>query len=371
MSIVLAGACAGVATAQPPTTDVVIATAEMRELPSTITLVGTVEPLTRSVVGSEIAGIVSEMPVRQGDRVEAGALLAKLNSDTINFELEEAKSLQRGEAARLRRWEFEVKRMSALYEGRDASPKELYDAEAERDFYKFSVERQKAIVQRLETDLDKTEIKAPFAGYIVARHTEVGEWIPKGGSVVEIVDLSEVLVRVDVPEFALPYVDEGVQATVKIDAVDEIFKGRIRHVIRQADAEARTFPVEIVVENEKGRLAAGMFARATVISGPKTKVVAVPKDALVVRQGVAYVGLVMPDPQMGTVAVLSPVTFGADVGDWIAITSDNLQPGKRVVVRGNERLFPFPAPVRIVDESGTPVEQSKEAPQTASRGRPE
>ena len=83
-----------------------------------------------------------------------------------------------------------------------------------------------------------------------------------------------------------------------------------------------------------------MFARATVVSGPQKEVVAVPKDALVVRQGIAYVGLVLPDPQGGTSALLSPVTFGADVGDWIAITSDNVQPGMRVVTRGNERLQP-------------------------------
>jgi hypothetical protein len=61
----------------------------------------------------------------------------------------------------------------------------------------------------------------------------------------------------------------------------------------------------------------------------------------------------------GTVGVLSPVTVGADVGDWIAITSNNVDPGAGVITRGTEWILPFPTPVEVVDELGVKIKTSK------------
>ena len=84
-------------------------------------------------------------------------------------------------------------------------------------------------------------------------------------------------------------------------------------------------------------------------------VVAVPKDAIFEKNGVAHVAIVMPGEQGGTVGMLMGVTVGADVGDWAAITSGNVRPGMPVITRGNENIEPFPMPVIIVDEKGNPV----------------
>jgi len=356
------------ASGQMPTAEVVVAQAEIRELPSTMTLVGTVEPLKRSLVGSEIAGIVASMPVRQGDHIEQNALILSLNDDALRWQLAEARASLQAAEAMLRRWEFEVQRVAKLYDRQQANDKEVYDTQAEHDIAKYTVEERKAKAARLESDLGKTKITSPFTGDVVRRATEVGEWIDRGGQVVEIVDQSSVLVRVDVPESAISHVNVGDPATVKIDALKKVFDGEIRHVMRQADAAARTYPVEIVIDNHDGKLAAGMFARATVISGSRAKVVSVPKDAVVERDGVAYVGLVIPGERGGKAGVLAPVTTGADVGDWIAITSKNLDPGMEVITRGNERMFPFPSPIRIVDERGKPVEAATGPDPSAPKG---
>ena len=53
--------------------------------------------------------------------------------------------------------------------------------------------------------------------------------------------------------------------------------------------------------------------------------------------------------------MLIPVTRGVDVEDWVTITSGNVDPGQHVITRGNERLLPFPIPIEIVTESGSPV----------------
>ena len=198
-------------------------------------------------------------------------------------------------------------------------------------------------------------LRSPNRFERLARSLEVGEWVSAGSQVVELVDLASVLVRVDAPESAMPFLKVGGAARVWVDALERSFDGRVRHVIPQADRNARTFPVEVEVANEERVLSAGMFARVTLTGGPSEPIVAVPKDAIVERAGIVYVATVTPGPSGGSVGMLLSVTVGVDVGDWIAVTSGNVAVGTPVITRGNEGIMPFPTPVQIVDDIGSPV----------------
>lgn len=406
-ALVAIGSCLSIVEAQMPVARVVVGEAKVIEAQQSIALVGTVEPHRRSRVSSKISGIVADMPVRQGDFIPAHGMICKLEDTTRRFALaaEEAKlaSLSaahqeliagtRPEELRLLkarldevvalydRWKFEKQRIDKLFEGKDSNDKEYQDTRAEylaaerrrvaaEAAYNLGLEgprkeqiaraayqvvEQQAVVDRLAHELEKTEIKAPFAGYIADRLTEVGEWIPEGGPVVEMLDLSSVLIRVNAPESALAYVKVGDTSRVMIDALGRSFDGTIRHVIRQAAKAARTFPVEIEIDNSETLLAGGMFARASIPSGPAQSVLAVPKDSLVERDGVTYLAVVVPGKEGGLLGILVPITAGIDVDDRITITSGNVQPGAQVITRGTERMLPFPSPIEIVDENGTPV----------------
>ncbi len=412
------------AVAQMPVNKVVVAQAEVRESPATVTVVGTVHPVRRSRVSAEIGGLIESMPVRQGDVVKKGQVLCELKKDTLSLRLaeEEARLAQlkarheellagtrKEDLARLKaildeavadfeRWTFEMERVRKLYEGRDSNAKEYNDtmteyrraerrkiaAQASYDLAlagprkeviaqaAHAVAQQQAVVDRIKTDLDKTVIRAPFAGAVVDRPVEVGEWIDVGDPVVEMVDLRTVLVRVNVPETAFPYLSVGSPSGVWIDALQRRFAGTVKHIMPQADPNAHTFPVEVEVDNRDGLLASGMFARVTLPGGPKEEVVAVPKDAVVERHGVTYVGTVMPGRDgKGMMGMLMPVTLGIEVdNEWIAVTGGGLRAGMPVVVRGTERILPFPTPVEIVDERGTPVAMPlpRGEPETSNSG---
>lgn len=400
------------ASGQMPTTKVVVVEARRVEAPTTIVVVGTVEPIKRSRVSSEIAGRIDAMPGREGDRVESGAVICKLDDTTFRLRLAEERAelealnarhaellagtrpeeLSRLQAvldeagARLDRWKFEMARVEELYAGRESNDKEYFDTKAEflaadrrkiaaQAAYNLGVEgprketilqaasavaKQNAVVDRASDELSKTSTRAPFSGYIVERVVEVGEWLNVGDPVVEMVDLSAVLVRVHVPESALPHIKRNDAARVRIDALERSYDGHIEHIMRQADPRARTFPIHIRVENSDEAIAAGMFARATVPAGRKSLVVVVPKDAIVERDGTVYVATLILGREGKRMGVLTPVTLGADVGDWIAITSNNIEKGTKTITRGTERMLPFPTPVEIVDRLGTPVETKGE-----------
>lgn len=403
--------CAGFgALAQPPAIKVVVKQATLIDAPATMTVVGTVQPLRLSRLGAEMGGVVEKLPVRQGDFVESGDVICAFNDDILTLRYEAAKArlaslkarhdellagtrketLERLKAlvdeaeADARRWEQELKRVERLYESNDSFAKELYDTRADharaafreaaaRAAYdeakagprKEEIERvghdvaeQQAIANQIQRELAKKVIHAPFTGHVTELLTEVGEWVPDGGAVVELVDLSSVLVRIYAPEEILPFLDTGAPARVKVDALKRSFDGTIRHIIRLGQRTGRTFPVEIALDNEDGLLAAGMFARAVVPAGAQEETVAVPKDAVIEKNGIAYAGVITPG-RNGPAGMLMPVTVGAEVGDWIAITSGNIQPGMEVIVRGNEWMLPFPMDVIIVDEKGTPIETAQ------------
>ena len=398
----------GLAAAQMPAAKVVAQPAELRSVPATVTVVGSLEPARRSRVAAELEGKVVEMPARQGDFVEAGAVLcrldhvsarlalaaaqarlamleaqlAELRAGTRKEELARYRALLDEAQAELDRWTFEMQRVERLYRDRSSNPKEFQDTEASFRSAKFthlaaqarydeavagprvelieqaaqSVKEQRAVVERLESDLAKLTIRAPFAGSVIQRVVEVGEWVSVGGPVVELAELDTVRCVVPAPESAYPYLKVGDAARVHVPALGCNVAGVVKHVIRQADEDARTFPVEIELPNAEQRLAGGMFVQATLTAGPAVELPAVPKDAVVEKQGVNYVAITMPDPQgEGMMGLLMAVELGAEIDQWVAVTSPNVQPGMPVIVRGNERLFPFPSPVILVDERGTPI----------------
>jgi len=390
-----------------PATKVVVAEAAVVDSSPTITLVGTVEPRRRSKVSAEVAGAVAEMPAREGDLIPADGIICKLDDETLKLRLAEEqakldglkarheellagtrdeelarlKAMMQEAEARQEQWKFEMERVEKLYAGRESNDKEHYDtkadflaaqrrkAAAEADYQlgvegprkeviaraAYAVAEQQAVVNRIATDVKNTVIRPPFAGHVVFRVVEIGEWVSVGGPVVEMADLVAVLVQVSVPESALPFLHVGDPVRVKIDALQRSFEGKVRLIVRQAHIDARTFPVAVLVDNHEGLLAGGMFARVTVPAGPSEKAVAVPKDAVVEHNGIPHVAMVIPGREGKMQGILSPVTVGLDVDEWITITSGNIQPGMSVITRGTERMMPFPMPVEIVDERGTPV----------------
>lgn len=374
-----------------------VVSAERREVPATLTLVGSVQPETRSAIATEVEGIVRELLVDEGDKVVRGtvlcrlrdtvrrlgyeqaastlsqlqAQLAELEAGTRKEEIERARAAKEEAKALLQKWESELVRVKELRERASASLKEYNDTVAEHaaaqarldqataayelavagprkeeiERAHYAVEAQKVLVEKWKYDFDQTVIRAPFAGYITRKYVEVGQWVTAGGDVVELIDLEHVLVRVNVPESAISSAKVGELVPVNVEALGRTFDGKIKHVIPQADEKARTFPVEVELNNASGVLKSGMFVRAVVPAGPTEDSILVPRDALVQRGPTQYVVMVAPSPMgQGQMAMPVPVQMGATAGAWVAVKSPMLQAGVPVAVKGHDRVFvPMPA----------------------------
>ncbi len=328
-------------------------------LAPTAWLVGTVRPRVRTVVASEVAGLVAEMCVDEGDAVTQGQFLCKLRDVRTRFAVAEAaarvsenEGVLAERMAELGKAAFEKKRTERLWRSQQCSEKEYNDTQADYDAAtsrveqaKSRVEAQKATRDALADSLARMEIRSPTNGFIVTKRAEIGSWVEQGGPVVELVDASTARIRVPVPEAAVVHCEIGAMATITVEALKKPYTGQIARIIPDADERARTFPVEIDVPNPTGELKPGMFVRAAIPTGPKAEHLVVPKDAVVPRGPASSVFAIRIGPD-GPMAMPVPVVVVAEVLDQVAVVATGLQAGDQVVVRGNEYMF-APGPVMV------------------------
>ena len=345
--------CASVVIGQaPPAAPVETEIVKEDEIVPTTIVLGTTEPKRRSVVAASIQGYVIEYPVDEGQPVKKGAALARLRDSILQLQLKEAEAALREMQARHQQAEADLERAKQLIE-KGATTQKAFDSAvtAERTLA-LKIPQGQARIEILKADIRKKQVTAPFDGQVVQEHTEVGEWLDRGGKVATIVDLSSVVVRTNVPEHSIAELRIGVAVPVLVDALaGSRFEGRIISISAEGDPEARTFPVRVEVSNDGG-LRAGMSARVELATDRRRRSLVVSKDAVLLRGTEKVVFIVDKDNR----AMRRLITVGASSGSRFEVLA-GLTAGDRVIVRGNERVRPGDA-VRIVEPDGAKADRN-------------
>ena len=332
----------------PPPSPVVIAKVEEQKVQRPITLVGNSEPSKRSLIASEISGLVESFPVKEGDYIKKGDVLAIFETKPLEIRLREAKASKREAQARYELAQKNYQRFQELKNKGIASIQQLQDMESEQKAWSAKTSQLQAQIDRYEYDLDKAKIVAPFSGYVTNERTEVGQWIDEGGPVVELIDIDTVEITVDAPERYISQIKLDDKATVNFDALPDVtLEGMVSSIVPQADKAARTFPVKIVIDNKDHIIKSGMVARVSFLIGEPSLVKLVPKDAIVERNNLKFVIVV----NNGTAQPV-PVNTGVAYKNLIEIIGP-INIGQPVVIRGNERLQ-LGQPVKVVNQDGMP-----------------
>ncbi len=289
-----------------------------------------------ALVASEVDGLVEALLVREGRTVRKGQALVQLRTRDLELRLEAAEAGLREAEARLRKAEGDLERNRGLFDEGILSASQFDASRYERDAWQGRSDQLSAEISRIRLDVERSSVKAPFSGVVVAERCEVGEWVGRGDPVAEMVSLHDLEVRVEVPERYFSELERGAEARVSFAALPghEVI-GRVSAVIPRANPQARTFPLKVRIPNEKRRIGVGMLARVAFPAGEPYRATVVPKDAVIIRGSERRVYRLNGDD------TVEPVTVdtGAGVGSWVEIRS-GIAPGMRVVTRGNERLRP-------------------------------
>jgi RND family efflux transporter MFP subunit len=214
----------------------------------------------------------------------------------------------------------------------------LDESRAERDRALYELADVRAQLERARGDLERTEIRAPFAGHIVQRLASVGEYIGVGENVARLVDTHHKEIALPAPIALSAFVKPGLQIVVRNGGLERSYG--VRAVVPVGDAVSRM--VEIRLQASDGDWIVGSPVQARLPADNPRTAVAVPRDALVERGGRSYLYRVDDDGVAEQIAV----SVTATVGLWVAI-ADGIATGDRVVVRGGERLAPG-QPVQIL-----------------------
>lgn len=368
--------------------------------------VGTVMPARTSDVGSAVDGRLVEFPIADGQHVAegepiAGLLrglleierrgaeaelerrrqeLAKLEAGSRPEEIDQARALVAGFEARLAYAKSRLARLARLAERGTSTVDEFQDAQTELQATQAqlagsraalalaeagprqeeiaqaaaAVAAQEAEVARIDDQLAKHTIRAPFAGWVVERFTEKGQWLSRGGLIARIAELERVKIVAQVPEMSVRFLKPGAEVRLEFDAAPEqTWVGEVTRVVPQADVLSRSFPVEIMLDNRVADgqpvLQGGMLARAWLPVGRTGSATVVPKDAVVLGGSRPVVYVIDAAPAAagaaanpaGASGIVRPVevSLGAAVDGSVEVRG-GIEPGQLVVTRGNERLRP-------------------------------
>ncbi len=317
---------------------------------------GELRAVRRSSVATREAGLVVEVPIREGMRVKAGDVLARLDSGILQLEIKRAEADEAAAAGMVdernanlswRERELELYKQSAA---RGASNvKELLDAESTATIARIRVVQTERLagvaaarVELLKRRLADMTVRAPFDGVVLARRAELGEWVGEGDPLVELVSVGEVEAWLDIPQrYFAAVAQRQIEITISIDSIQERAGADRLRIIPQVDRRSRSFTVVVRFPDHGGRLTPGMSLSAWVPTGGRFDALTVSSDAVLRNDVGAYV-YVARGGGPGTPGKATPVNVHArfPVDDRIVVESPALQPGDLVVVEGNERLFP-------------------------------
>jgi RND family efflux transporter MFP subunit len=300
-----------------------------------IELIGTTEAIAISTIASERSGVVESFPVKAGDFVEKGQLLTGLRDTEVKLRLKSYLAEKDRVRANLRSAKKELQRLRNLRAAKSISETEFDNADFAFQAVSNAFLKSQAEIDLLEYQIAQTKVFAPFSGFVAEEHTQVGEWIKAGGPVVTLMDMSHVLVTVDVPErFAVKIMpDSPVHVLIGNISEDRLF-GEIYAMLQQGNPNARTIPIRVKIENPEHRIRAGMEAHVSFDLADKKEAMLVPKDAVVTAGDNRMVYAVIE----GKAVPVGVQLQGYYAGD-VAV-SGKLTPEMAVVIRGNERLRP-------------------------------
>jgi HlyD family secretion protein len=274
------------------------------DIVSIVTANGKIKPRTDVKISANISAQIIELPVEEGDRIHRGQLLVRLDPGRYRAALDQAKAQLKLEKANLDQAEQNFNRIKPLFEKNLASQEQYDQSATQLSVVRARHEAAQHSMEQAEDDLSKTIINSPIDGIVSELRAEKGETVIPGtmnnpGTVIMTVsDLSAIEVEVDVDETDIALVKVDQNAEVSVDAFrDTTFRGRVIEVGSAALApgaglgqeQVTNFRVKILLLDKVAGIKPGMTATADITTAERKNVLAVPIQAVVLRDSSALV----------------------------------------------------------------------------------
>lgn len=304
------------------------------------TFVGSIAARYETNLGFTIFGMLAERPVKLGERIEKGQLVAAIDTTVLESTMRQEEANLANARAQLETAEASRKRQVALLSSRASSQATLDSAQQSAVSARANVTQAEANLRKAQDQLDNARIYAEFPGVVTATGAEQGELVAAGQTVVTVA-------RTDVREAVIDVREDSVSGLAIGDAFQIALQqspsiqvsGQIREIAPQADAVTRTRRVRILLTDPPESFRLGATITAKSVQGRVGRI-RIPASAILKVDGHSYVWLVEPEADGSAHAVtlheVSPLPAMADA-THVEIRS-GLQQGQRVVTAGIHSL---------------------------------
>ncbi len=286
-----------------------------------LVLTGSVQPWEEVVLSSEVRGKIEWKGIEQGDAVQAGQELYRVDTLSIRARLQQAQAQHKLSLQ-------ELERIDRLAKSGAGTPQSLDGAVANRDV-------ADSLLRILQIEVENSVVKAPFDGIADTVLIDQDEFVDVGTPLVRLVQVHKVKVMFGIPERDIPYFKIGDSVRVRMDAIeDRTFSGVIYRIATSADMSTHTFKAEVEVDNAEGLLKPGMIARGAFVreTYPNSLMIPLFTAILLDDQRVAFI-------EKDGIAELRPIQVGLVQGSSVQVTG-GLAPGERLIVKGQFEARP-------------------------------
>ena len=305
------------------------------EFTDLLPVLGTVRGQTEVDLKFEVNGVVKKLNFREGDLVKLGQPLAALDDQEARLRVEYAESKLQAAEAQLKLAEKRMGINEQLYQlGAIIRPK-LEESQIEVEQARSQLETAQKEGELARNESAKTVLKAPIDGVMGTREVDVGEYVTPQTMVATLIDVESVFVEVGIVERDIERIRLSQRVKVTVDSLpNQTFEGKIDNLAPLIEGKSRTLTAKVKVDNPKGQLLPGMFARAEIAVFEKPDALVVPTSALrdVDGDGKFESVFIVRESK----AALKPVTVGYLTTDYAEV-ADGLQEKEQVITeaRGN------------------------------------
>lgn len=318
-----------------PPVQVVVASVERLPLAAKQWVPATVFSRDEARVAAEQAGRLTEV-AELGETLAKGGTLFRLDDYAESQERAIAEANIDRESARIRFLDKETERLQRLARTNNAAQTQLEKTASELAVARAERQAARARLREIDERLRRMHPEAPYHAIVVERIKRPGEWVGKGDDVIVIADDRHLEIRATAALTSLPYVHVGQRLAVEQrgrSGYEAAGLARVRYVVSAGDPQTHRFMLRL--EPPAGSWTIGQVVRLAVPVMDERAVLAVPRDALVLRPQGNAVYRVGDDGQAERIAVETGVAEGA-----LIEVRGGLEPGDRVIVRGAERIRP-------------------------------
>jgi RND family efflux transporter MFP subunit len=309
---------------------------------------GTIAAQKTTDIGPRVDGIIEEIFVKVGDRVQAGDPLFRTRQVDYQIALEEAGHTLRLAEAEAENAKRERKRIETLHKQEVASEDRLDDVRTADEIATARLGSARTALAHARQSLDDTVVRAPYSSAITRRYVDEGimmiTMMSADSPVVQIMKMDIVMAIVQIPEVHLSQVHLGTPARVRVDGMNREYESSVYIFNDRVDHVSRAFEVRLPIENPDLELKPGLFAKAELLPEAR-RVTVVTRSGVLGIEGNRYVYVAS-----GAAAERRAVT-ARDLDATRMEVLEGLTPGERILVGPNLRRLTPGTPI-IVEVDG-------------------